>query len=68
MEYIARKNEENGKEQPLKDHLKNVAELTSQFASIFKSDNLAYQIGYLHDIGKYSDAFQKRIRGSLFRE
>ncbi len=67
MEYIARKNEENGKEQPLKDHLKNVAELTSQFASIFKSDNLAYQIGYLHDIGKYSDAFQKRIRGSLLR-
>ena len=63
MRFIARQNEE-GFEQPLIDHLMNVAKKTASFARKFSSEDFGYLIGLLHDIGKYSDAFQRRIRGS----
>ena len=53
---------ENGKEQTIKEHSFNVAELCKEF-SIEELKPLAYMIGLLHDIGKYSELFQKRIRG-----
>lgn len=61
MYYIAHKSE-NGKEQTIKDHSLNVAKLCSEF-SVSKLKPFAYIVGLLHDIGKYSDSFQKRIRG-----
>ncbi len=67
MEYIARINEDTNDEQLLKTHLNNVANICEKYASAFKTEKLAYQIGYLHDIGKYSHAFQKRIRGNPLR-
>lgn len=63
MKYIARRND-FGQEQDLKEHLENVAILAMKFASHFDSSKIAYTIGLLHDIGKYSIAFQKRINGS----
>jgi len=53
--------------QPLIAHLKQVAELSSTFASDFHAGELAYVAGILHDIGKYSDKFQKRLEGSSVR-
>ena len=50
--------------QPLIQHLVQVAERSSSFASDFKADEFAYASGLLHDIGKYSDKFQRRLEGS----
>ncbi len=67
--YYAHSTENNDKRdwQLLKDHLFQVAELSSTFASDFQSGELAYAIGLLHDIGKYSDKFQQRLEGSPVR-
>ncbi|MGM9613279.1 MAG: CRISPR-associated helicase Cas3' [Butyricicoccus sp.] len=54
---------ENGREQPLIDHLRGTAERAAQFAQPFGAEELAHQIGMAHDIGKYSAAFQKRLLG-----
>lgn len=61
MAYIAHKTEDN-REQPLIDHLKGTAELCRSFA-IDDLKDYAYFCGLIHDIGKYSNAFQERIRG-----
>lgn len=58
------------REQTIYAHLKNVAELTSYFCRNYKIPELnvaqyAYTTGVAHDIGKYSKAFQKRIRGDV---
>lgn len=50
MEYIAHINEITGKLQSVEEHNENVAEL-------------CYAIGKMHDIGKFCDKFQKKIRG-----
>lgn len=63
MDYIAHKrNETDGKEELLIDHLTQTAEMSKKFAEAFGFGDLAYYIGKLHDIGKYSDKFQRRIR------
>ena len=49
--------------QILCDHLTNVAEISRTFANDFNAGNLAYITGLLHDLGKYSDDFQKRLEG-----
>jgi len=49
------------------DHLQSVAKLSADFAKKFKSDDLAYMIGLLHDIGKYSEEFQKRLENKKLR-
>ncbi len=68
MEYLAHKrNETDGKEQLLKTHLENTAELCSDFAKSIGKEEYGKLLGMLHDIGKYSEAFQKRIRGGSIR-
>jgi len=62
--YIARSRESDEKEQSLLDHLEGVAERARNNASAFKSGDLAYICGRIHDIGKYSVKFQRRIRGA----
>ena len=47
----------------LKDHLTKTAELAKEKASVFGAGDIAYVLGLLHDIGKYSDDFQDKIRG-----
>ena len=51
-----------GEEQPLMDHLRNTASIASSFAKPFNGEEIAYQSGLFHDIGKYSGAGQKRMR------
>ncbi len=50
--------------QPLKTHLLNVAESASDFAGDFHAGPLAYASGLLHDLGKYSPEFQRRLEGT----
>ena len=50
--------------QPLKDHLTNVAKISQQFADMFNAGDIAYASGLLHDLGKYSAEFQRRLEGA----
>lgn len=50
--------------QPLADHLKNVADLAAERGSKFGAGHAAALAGKLHDLGKYADAFQRRLAGS----
>lgn len=65
--YIAHTRNCDGKTQPLLDHLEQTAGLAANFAKAFGGEAYAERAGLLHDIGKYSDAFQKRIRGATNR-
>lgn len=48
----------------LKDHLEAVGSLSGNFAGKMCAKDLGRVAGLLHDIGKYSQAFQARLRGS----
>lgn len=50
--------------QPLEEHLLNVANLAASFAAAFGYENWGRTLGILHDAGKVSSAFQRRLRGS----
>ena len=63
MKYLAHVREEDKAEQPLIDHLLQTAEISSKFAKEFDNEEYGYLCGLIHDLGKYSDAFQRRIRG-----
>ena len=49
--------------QTLVEHAKNVGERAAAFARIFGAADMARAVGQLHDLGKYSAAFQARLRG-----
>lgn len=49
--------------QPLPDHLCGVSDLTAAHAQKFGGHRLGALIGLLHDLGKYSRAFQDYIAG-----
>ncbi|WP_067050306.1 CRISPR-associated helicase/endonuclease Cas3 [Methanofollis ethanolicus] len=69
MTYYAHSTENPDKTdwQSLEDHLKNVANLASDFARDFNAAEYAYAGGLLHDLGKYSSDFQKRLEGANIR-
>lgn len=50
--------------QLLINHLEGVAKMASDFAEPFGGEKMAYLAGMLHDIGKYSPEFQRRLEGS----
>ena len=66
MEYIAHLNE--GRIQTMKDHLCGTAELAGRFAERFGKADWGYACGMLHDIGKYSLAFQDKIKNNSNRQ
>lgn len=47
--------------QKLEEHLRNVAKLARKFAESFGGGDWAELIGWLHDIGKYSQEFQNML-------
>ena len=62
MDYLAHL--EGKREQTIKMHAEGTACLSGMFADSFGKKDWGYCCGMLHDIGKYSEAFQKRIRGN----
>jgi CRISPR-associated endonuclease/helicase Cas3 len=48
---------------PLRIHLNEVAERARRFAEVFGAGDAAYVAGILHDLGKYGDLFQDRLKG-----
>ena len=63
MEYLAHIDIDSGRKQRIKDHLEGTAERARKFAEQFGKSDWGYCCGMLHDIGKYSKSFQKRING-----
>lgn len=53
---------ESGRPHLLIDHLEAVSGLAEQYAAAFGGQDLARLAGLWHDLGKYADAFQVRIR------
>lgn len=53
---------ESGEVQSIQNHLQGTAKKASGFADRFECGEFASMCGWLHDIGKYSDEFQRRIR------
>ncbi|EIA26061.1 CRISPR-associated helicase Cas3, partial [Candidatus Arthromitus sp. SFB-3] len=69
-EKLARRIEkEDGKieYQKLIDHICGVSEFSEEFVSKFFLKNSGKILSILHDLGKYSDEFQDRIRGANIR-
>lgn len=48
--------------QPLEEHLKNVGRLCSRFSAAWCTTAFSNNLGLLHDIGKYQQDFQRRLR------
>lgn len=53
---------QDGAVQSVRDHCVNTAALCARFAAALDAQDCGAMAGMLHDIGKYSPAFQKRIR------
>ena len=53
----------DGKTQSMDDHLHGTAERCAGFAAVFGEAARGRLLGAAHDIGKCSDAFQKRLHG-----
>ena len=49
--------------QTLQSHSVNVGEMAAEFARVFGAQEIACQTGQLHDLGKYSEAFNRRLHG-----
>ncbi|GIV99946.1 CRISPR-associated helicase Cas3' [Roseiflexus sp.] len=58
-----REGEDREEWQPLIDHLRKTAEMARDFGADANVAELAYIAGLLHDLGKYSAEFQKRLEG-----
>lgn len=65
MKYLAHSpTSEKPEGQLLKEHLENVSELAARFCLPFDASEDGRLCGLYHDIGKYSQAFQRRLSGS----
>ena len=62
-DYLAHSANKQGKTHPAKEHLADVAMFAKGFAGITPWADEAALAGILHDLGKYADLFQARLRG-----
>jgi len=64
--YYARTTSDSTKScwQPLQEHLVGTAALAGSFGKRLGIEHAASQTGLLHDLGKYTAAFQRRLEGS----
>lgn len=65
--YLAHISKDGARAQSLYEHLRNTAKIAGRFASAFDSEEWGYGCGMVHDIGKYSVEFQRRVRGDTIR-
>jgi len=59
--FIAHSGNRGGRLEPMKEHLKPVACQAAVFATAFGARDQARAMGLLHDIGKYSERFLRRL-------
>ena len=64
--FIAHIWEQDNKIQTVEEHSKQTAIICKK-NSVDELKNISYNIGLLHDVGKYQDSFQRRIRGENIR-
>ncbi len=57
-----KRNEKVVVKQELEEHLKNVAKLAKSFSENFEAQDWGYLAGLWHDIGKYSNRFQEKLK------
>ncbi len=62
MEFLAHISDD-GRKQTVQEHLEGTARLCSEFAAEFDAAEQGYLAGISHDIGKYTEAFQRRLHG-----
>jgi len=68
MKYYAHSSENPDKAwQTIFEHLSETADRAGKMASKFKAREFAFACGMLHDLGKYSDAFQEKLHGKQLR-
>ena len=60
---LAHISEDGTRSQTVYDHLAGTARLAGSFAAPFGAQSEAEFAAWLHDVGKYSDAFQLRLKG-----
>ena len=65
--YSAGHKNQKGDRQTLKDHLIGTAELAEKFGKDIGYPDLAYFCGLYHDLGKYSEDFQKVLEHIKYR-
>lgn len=65
QQFIAHVRQSDGAEQLLYDHLTGAAEIAKTLATKIGLPLSGELIGLVHDLGKYSEAFQKYIRDSI---
>jgi len=63
MNYLAHSKNDYGQTHPAKEHLAVVASLAARFAGSAPWGSEAALAGLFHDLGKYADLFQARLRG-----
>lgn len=63
--FIAHRRDKDLKNQTLEEHLSGVAALSQKFAAKLGLETAGELIGLLHDLGKYSNAFQHYLRSAL---
>lgn len=61
--FLAHISEDGLRTQTVAEHLQGTAALCSRFAAAFDAAEYGNLAGLLHDIGKYSTAFQNRLHG-----
>lgn len=59
--------DDKGTWQPLAEHLENVASQAAAFAEPFGAQDWARLVGLVHDAGKASQAFQRRLEGAKIK-
>jgi CRISPR-associated endonuclease/helicase Cas3 len=56
---------ESGRVNYISEHLRGVADRAAEYASAFGASEEAGIAGLLHDLGKYGDLFQRRLRNEV---
>jgi len=63
LQWFAHSANRNARRHPASEHLESVARLARKFSNAVPWSGEAFLAGLFHDLGKYGDLFQDRLRG-----